>query len=302
MGSSRVSRLFLQIVLTIGLAAATQAAVGPASAALGQTDRQAGCENDAHGVGDFVAVEVECGQPGQAIPGEHDGLANDASSDTPVIEYRWVSACGSGSVSTPAEVVVDCAAARSCPDPAERLWRLWARTPGVGWTLLGSQCFGRPPAPGDTPQPPTIGPGDVLTALRRIGLPALEAKTQPEDKTLVNFETIFYAEPEPFTRTITLLGQRVEVEATPSTYTWHHGDGTTARTTTPGARYPSQEITHSYTDAHVTVEPRVDVTYTARFRVNAGAWQDIPETVTITGEPGSLRVAEATAVLSGSYR
>lgn len=141
----------------------------------------------------------------------------------------------------------------------------------------------------------------MLTALRRIGLPALEAKTQPADKTLVNFETIFYAEPESFRRTITLLGQRVEVEATPSTYTWHHGDGTSTQTSTPGARYPAKDVIHEYTDAHVTVTPSVDVTYTARFRVNGGAWQDIPETVTISGPAGSLRIAEATAVLSGSY-
>ena len=145
-------------------------------------------------------------------------------------------------------------------------------------------------------------PGRVLTALRQIGLPALEAKTQPTGKTLVNFETIFYAEPQPFARTITLLGQRVDVEANPSTYTWHHGDGTAASTQTPGARYPAKDVVHEYTDAHTTVSPRVDVTYTARFRVNAGAWQDIPETVTITGPGGSLRIAEATAVLSGSYR
>ena len=43
------------------------------------------------------------------------------------------------------------------------------------------------------------------------------------------------------------------------------------------------------------------MTYSARFRVNGGQWQDIPETVTISGPPGSLRIAEATAVLSGDY-
>ncbi|RYU09667.1 hypothetical protein [Nocardioides iriomotensis] len=117
----------------------------------------------------------------------------------------------------------------------------------------------------------------------------------------MNFATIFYAEPETFARTITLLGQRVEVEATPSTYIWHHGDGTSTQTSTPGARFPAKDVIHEYTDAHVTVMPSVDVTYAARFRVNGGAWQDIPETVTISGPAGSLRIAEATAVLSGSY-
>ena len=39
-----------------------------------------------------------------------------------------------------------------------------------------------------------------------------------------------------------------------------------------------------------------------QFRANGGAWQDIPETVTISGPQGSLRIAEATAVLSGDYQ
>lgn len=227
--------------------------------------------------------------------------AAEQVSDTPYTEYRWVSVCAPTASIATSSPSADCQLARSCADALELRWQLWGRLAQGGWIPLGTQCFGRPPGPGDTPRPPDVGPGDVLTALRRIGLPALEVKTQPEDKTLVNFETIFYAEPETFARTMTLLGQRVEVEATPSTYTWHHGDGTSTQTGTPGARYPAKDVIHEYTDAHVTVTPSVDVTYSARFRVNGGAWQGIPETVTISGPAGSLRIAEATAVLSGSY-
>ena len=57
--------------------------------------------------------------------------------------------------------------------------------------------------------------------------------------------------------------------------------------------------TTANTDAHTTVRTSVDVTYTARFRVGNGGWQDIPETVTITGPAGALRISEATVVLSG---
>lgn len=155
-------------------------------------------------------------------------------------------------------------------------------------------------AAAQTPRP-QVTAALVLNEIRRIGLPTLEAKTQPTDKTLVNFATIFYAEPQPFARTVRLLGQRVDIEANATEYTWHHGDGTTTTTGTPGAPYPSKEITHNYTDAHVTVSPSVDVKYSARFRVNGGAWQDIDETVTIAGPASDLRISEATAVLSGSY-
>ncbi len=141
----------------------------------------------------------------------------------------------------------------------------------------------------------------VLTALQRIGLPALRVRTQPEDKTLVNFATNFYARPRTFTRAVTLLGRRVQIRATPGSYTWHYGDGSSSSSHEPGAPYPALDITHDYTDAHVTVRTSVDVTYTARFRVGGGAWQTIPGSVTITGPASPLRVSEATAVLSGEY-
>ena len=162
--------------------------------------------------------------------------------------------------------------------------------------MLRSATHGSPDARSRKSRQPSL-----LTALRRIGLPALEARTQPEDKTLVNFDTIFYTEAQPFTRTITLLGQRVDVEATPSSYTWHHGDGTTATTSTPGAPYPAKDVTYSYEHAHVTVAASVDVTYTARFRVSGGGWQDVDGTVTISGPATDLRIAEASPVLSGDY-
>ena len=73
-------------------------------------------------------------------------------------------------------------------------------------------------------------------------------------------------------------------------------------TRTAGDPYPSKTIVHRYADAHVTMQPSVATTYSARFRVGNGAWQDIAETVTIPGPADSLRVAEATAVLSGDHQ
>ena len=150
--------------------------------------------------------------------------------------------------------------------------------------------------------PPQVTPGLVLTALRRIGLPGVQARTQPEDKTLVNFPTIFYADPRLVSRTVTLLGRRVQIVATPQSFTWHYGDGTSTRTSEPGAPYPATDITHNYKDAHVTVRTSVDVAYGGRFRVGSGEWQTIPGSVTIAGPLAPLRVSEATAVLSGNYQ
>jgi hypothetical protein len=217
------------------------------------------------------------------------------------VAYRWLSVCHSDASAPADSLGTDCGAAMVCPDARERLWRLWGQDErSRAWLPLTTRCFGQPPTAADTPQP-KVTPGLVLNALRRVGLPSLDAHTQPEDKTLVNFNTIFYTDAEPFTTNLQLLGRDVDVEATPTEFLWHHGDGTTAATSEPGAPYPAKDITHRYTDAHVTVNPRVDVTYTARFRVNGGAWREIAETITIAGPPGELRVAEATPALSGDY-
>ncbi len=185
-----------------------------------------------------------------------------------------------------------------CADPNQRLWQLWGRVPNAGWVGLRTQCIGGvPPAY----VPPTVTPGDVLSALRRIGLPRLEVEVQPAVKTLVNFDTIFWTDPETVSLDLTILGQAVDVVATPVRYSWAFGDGSVMATSTPGSPYPSRSITHRYQDAKVTVHPQLTVAYSARFRVNGGGWQQIDETVSTTGPAGSLRVAEATPVLSGDH-
>ncbi|MGI8721715.1 MAG: hypothetical protein ACR2JG_05750 [Geodermatophilaceae bacterium] len=146
---------------------------------------------------------------------------------------------------------------------------------------------------------PVVTPGRVLEAARRIGLPTLEVQIQPENATLVNFDTIFFAHPQQFGRTIQLLGYRVDVVATPSLYRWSFGDGAVTTTDNPGAPYPAKDIVHKYTDAHVTQHPRVDVTYHVRFRVDGGPWRDIDEPITADGPATALQIKEATPVLSG---
>ena len=75
----------------------------------------------------------------------------------------------------------------------------------------------------------------------------------------------------------------MDIEATPVTYTWHFGDGTEESGSDPGAAYPDLRVTHVYDEAGVTVSPSVDVTYHGRFRVDGGAWTDIPEELTVAG-------------------
>ncbi len=158
-------------------------------------------------------------------------------------------------------------------------------------------------APAPPPAAPSAAPaltaGRVLQAFQRIPLPHLRSVTQPDEKTLVNFDTIFYVDADPFQRTLTLLGRRVTLAIEPSTFTWRHGDGTSSVTGVPGAPYPSKDIVYRYQKAHRTVAHSVTIVWTARYRVGNGPWQDVPGSVSTTGPTTDLRIAEATPVLTG---
>jgi hypothetical protein len=161
---------------------------------------------------------------------------------------------------------------------------------GVNWT---EGCVSKPP------DQVAVTPGIVAAAFRRLPLPASELQVQPPNgRTLVNFDTNFYTENGEFTRTVTLLGRRVELRIWPARYGWRFGDGRQRWTTTPGDAYPHLEVTHRYLRKG-RVSPSVDTTYAAQFRVNGGPWRDVNGTVTIPGTPQRLRVVTARPVLVG---
>ncbi|MFC6696142.1 hypothetical protein [Nocardioides daphniae] len=154
----------------------------------------------------------------------------------------------------------------------------------------------------------TISAADVAREFKRLTWPAARMTIQPPDgETLVNLPTIFFTnDTSTQTQTVTLLGQTVEIEATPAEWTWHWAtpgdDGTPDdrqpfTTADPGSPHPNATVTHAYTRADATVRPRLDVTYTGQFRVNNGPWEDIPETHTVNGDPQNLRVLEARPTL-----
>ena len=139
----------------------------------------------------------------------------------------------------------------------------------------------------------------VASAFRQIPLPPSRLIVQPRNgRTLVNFDTNFYTETQPFTRSVTLLGQRVELAITPVSFAWRFGDGESRSTSSPGTAYPDLEITHSYLRKG-RVTPSVDTTYTATYRVNGGPSRPVPGSVTIPGNPVPLRVGTASPQLVG---
>ena len=144
-----------------------------------------------------------------------------------------------------------------------------------------------------------VTPGLVATAFQTIPLPPSQLQVQPANgRTLVNFETNFFTDNAPFDRTVTLLGQQVDLHIVPSGFGWRFGDGAALSTEDAGAPYPDLRITHTY-ERKGDVAPAVDTTYTATYRVNDGPWADVPGSVTIPGAPVALEVLSATPVLVG---
>lgn len=140
----------------------------------------------------------------------------------------------------------------------------------------------------------------LLQAIREIGLPSLKINIQPGTKTLVNLDTIFYARPQPFSKSVNLLDYAIDLTATPVSFTWLHGDGTSHTTRTSGAPYPSTAVTYRYKKPARSLHPSVDVTYQVRYRIDGGAWQTLTQTLRASGPTSNLQVKEAGAVLTSN--
>jgi hypothetical protein len=251
----------------------------------------ASCAGGAAATGNTFAAGMGCTRTGAPQRGSKDHVRSIRDQEN-APSYEWRNPCGPGLNGDQAGC-----ARNNCP-PGERTYRLWRVAPPPA-TPMGLVCSGNGPPP-VAAAPPQVTDAMVLQAFRRIPLPSLRSQSQPANKTLINFDTIFFTQAQPLTRQLTLLGQRVRLEIRPSRFEWVHGDGTTKTTTTPGAPYPAKTIVYRYADAHRTVAHRVVVTWSAEWSLNGGPLQPVNGTVTTTGPSTPLRIAEASPALSGS--
>lgn len=84
----------------------------------------------------------------------------------------------------------------------------------------------------------------------------------------------------PIVASDTLGDVTVEVEITPTGYRWNFGDGATLDTTSLGQAYPQEsDIRHTYEQSSLSVggsfAVTVEITFSARYRVNGGSWQPL---------------------------
>jgi hypothetical protein len=158
----------------------------------------------------------------------------------------------------------------------------------------------------DAAEAGVVTPSMVLTEFRRLTWPSADLVVQPPDhRTLVNLPTILSTTlTGPRTQAVTLLGVQVTIEATPAAYTWHDGAGHSWSTTDPGRMHRSGDeptsLNHALYTRTGTVQASVDVTYSGRFRIEDGPWQEIPGTHTVRGTAEGVEVLAAVPHLTGA--
>jgi hypothetical protein len=228
------------------------------------------------------------------------GTANPPSqavASPSVVERRSVIACDGNQLelTAPADVMCTEATAMCASTPQAPQVMVWfyRRTDGGLWQRSGQGCVTLAQATGAAPATPVITAAD----LQRLPLPAGTVHIQPASgRTLVDVPTNLYVDATPVTIPTTVLGQPVQVRATPTTYTWTYGDGTALTTTDPGAPYPELRTSHTYRSP-ATVRIGLTTTYRGEYSVNRGPWQPVDGTATVTGVPVPLTIVAAHAEL-----
>jgi hypothetical protein len=198
-------------------------------------------------------------------------------------EYRRADLCGtgeggSGFMNTDCSGYDNNSGQRDCAgeEPVPPVWHRHRNSAAEDWgpwsLSLGWTC------------PQNAVPVFSVTDLRRLPIaPSVLSVQPPRPQVLVNMPTIVFADPAVQSFTTTLLGYPVEVEATPTRFTWDFGDGSDPLvTTSPGHPYPDEDVAYPYPrPGTYTITLTTD--FTGRYRVGGTpTWFSVVGTATTT--------------------
>lgn len=169
----------------------------------------------------------------------------------------------------------------------------------VTWEYIGTTCF-TSLLPGGAGRP-QLTMAMIVKEWKQTPFAKPALSIQPvHNRTLVTLPTYFqlvwpqagYQPGE--VRATTLIGHRVEIRPTFKSNNFSYGDGAASGSTQSfGGPYPSGNVTHAYENPG-TFTVGVSTTYGGQFRVDGGAWADIPGTATIAGPTQQVEVLTST--------
>ncbi|WP_273651775.1 hypothetical protein [Cellulomonas fimi] len=189
-------------------------------------------------------------------------------------------ACGPSNTTVPIPACVD-------GPPVLPLWRQTRQEPTDPWPAAWTFAYGYS-CPEDAV--PTMTAADF----RRLPLAAPVLRLQPDRGwVLVNKETIVMTDPAEQTLRTDLLGYGVDVIASPATYRYDFGDGSTDLvTTSPGHEWPNHDTYHFY-ERLGTVQVTLTTTWKGRYRVDGTTvWRDVNGTATTSTTSAPFTVEE----------
>ncbi|MBM7051732.1 hypothetical protein [Rothia sp. ZJ1223] len=167
----------------------------------------------------------------------------------------------------------------------------------AGWQRAGTFCSAILDAPeGDAPAQQLI-----ITVtnedFRSLNVLPASIMGQGSGHTLKNFNTNLWADAQEQTFDTQISGRSVRVVATPVSYIFDYGDGTTITSFSPGYGLPAgQEWADIPTDtSHVYTETgdynaTVTTVYSGRYSVEGGPWLPVAGTNEVVSDPRVVRV------------
>jgi len=196
--------------------------------------------------------------------------------------------------------------------PGPMTW-IWSRpinptgNPSGPWVRIGLSCNVPALAVVAAAARPVLTLAAIRQAFREVQFAKPVVRIQPEGNvTLVNLPTYYRVqwpdqgvEPQEVA-SVQLLGHSVRIRPLGRSFVYDFGDGEHAGPTDDaGGTYPDGGVRHTY-DHPGAAGVSVEATYGGEFSVDEGPWQQVGETVQITGPPTGLRVREARARLEAS--
>lgn len=265
--------------------------------------------------GNFRGNEVVVGRQGTtpggkptepASPGGSGATESGGSQRAAVVDdpYEYYAHYGCPLPGTAAEADDYCSLNQACTIDGEDkgvVHYVYRRLKSGGeWERTGSQYCAAPgsQSPEDAAQRVTAPPTPTVTAedLQKMPIQPGTVSIQPGPNTLKNYHTNIYVDSRPQELEVTLLGQPVRVRATPVSYTFDYGDGTTTGPTTdPGRALPENSWDTPTSTSHQYRETGdyaivISTEFRGEYRVGDGEWQPVEGTATLPSQPQTVSV------------